>query len=100
VEEGGSGFILRQYLSIRPEGLRKTTNNLIQDSRCPGRDLNPGPSEYEAGILTTRPRHSVHCGQNQRSSPRPLKGNFRAQLVLYSDYKLMSDREGVRGLWL
>jgi hypothetical protein len=30
-----------------------------QDSRSPGRYLNPGPPEYEAGVLTTRPRRSV-----------------------------------------
>jgi hypothetical protein len=32
---------------------------LRQDSRSPGRDLNPGPPEYEAGLLTTRPWRSV-----------------------------------------
>jgi hypothetical protein len=32
-------------------GLRKITNNLSQDSRSPGRDLNPGPTKYEAGVL-------------------------------------------------
>jgi hypothetical protein len=35
------------------------TKNLSQDSRSPGRDLKPGPPEYEAGVLTTRPRRSV-----------------------------------------
>jgi hypothetical protein len=35
--------------------LRKTTQNLNQDSR----DLNPRPPENEAGVLTTRPRRSV-----------------------------------------
>jgi hypothetical protein len=30
-----------------------------QDSRAPGRDLNPAPPEYEAGMLTIRPRGSV-----------------------------------------
>jgi hypothetical protein len=27
-----------------------------QDNRSPGRDFSPGPPEYEAGVLTTRPR--------------------------------------------
>jgi hypothetical protein len=49
----------RYYLGICLEGLRKTTKNLSQVSRSPGRDLNPGPPEYEAGVLTTRPRRSV-----------------------------------------
>jgi hypothetical protein len=28
-----------------------------QDTRSPGRYLNPGRPEYEVGMLTTRPRH-------------------------------------------
>jgi hypothetical protein len=35
-----------------------------QDSRSPRRDLNPGPPEYEAGMLTTRPQRSVQ-GTNE-----------------------------------
>jgi hypothetical protein len=41
------------------EGLRKATKSLIQDSRSPGRDLKPGPPEYEAGVVTTRLGPSV-----------------------------------------
>jgi hypothetical protein len=43
---------LRYYPNICLEGLRKTTKIPSQDSRFPGRDLNPGPPEYEAGVLT------------------------------------------------
>jgi hypothetical protein len=32
---------------------------LSQNSRSPGRYLNPGPPEYEAGVLPTRLRRSV-----------------------------------------
>jgi hypothetical protein len=42
-----------------PGGTEKTTKNLSQDSWSLGRDLNPGPPEYGAGVLTTRPRRSV-----------------------------------------
>jgi hypothetical protein len=38
---------LRYYPGILLEGLRKTTKT--QDSRYPGRDMNPGTHEYEAG---------------------------------------------------
>jgi hypothetical protein len=31
---------------------KETTDNLIQDSRPPGREYNPGPPKYEAGVLT------------------------------------------------
>jgi hypothetical protein len=40
----------RCYFGIFLEGLRKTKKNLSQDSWSPGRDLNPGPSEYEVGV--------------------------------------------------
>jgi hypothetical protein len=33
--------------------------NLSQDSRPPGQYLNPGPTEYEAGVLTNRLRRLV-----------------------------------------
>jgi hypothetical protein len=58
---GGSGrsLILMYYSGIRLEGLSKTTLNLSQGSRSPMRDLNPGPPEYEAGVLTTGPRRSA-----------------------------------------
>jgi hypothetical protein len=44
---------------ICPEGPRKTTKNLSQDILSPSRDLKLGPSEYEAAVLTTRPRRST-----------------------------------------
>jgi hypothetical protein len=50
---------LRYYPGIWLEGLMKTTKNLHHDSRSPGRGLNHGPHEYEAGMLHTRPRSSV-----------------------------------------
>jgi hypothetical protein len=37
----GRGLILRYYPGIRQEGLRKTTNNLNQDSRPPGPRISP-----------------------------------------------------------
>jgi hypothetical protein len=42
-----------------PGGLRKTKKSLSHDSRSPGRDLNSGPPEYEAGELPTPPLLSV-----------------------------------------
>jgi hypothetical protein len=59
LEESGSGLILRYYPDIHLERLRKTTNNLSQDIRSPDPDLNPGLPQYEATVLTTRPRVSV-----------------------------------------
>jgi hypothetical protein len=46
------------YTSIHLEGLWKT-RNFNQNDQSLGRDLNPGPTEYEARVLTTRPRRSV-----------------------------------------
>jgi hypothetical protein len=36
----------------------RTEENLTHNSLSEDRDLNPGPSEYEAGMLTTRPQRS------------------------------------------
>jgi hypothetical protein len=33
------------------EGLKKTTKYFSQDSQSPGRDLNPGPPKYVAGVF-------------------------------------------------
>jgi hypothetical protein len=54
------GLFLMYYPGIRLEELRKTTTNLSKDSWSPGQDLNPGPSEYEAGVLTTRQLRSFY----------------------------------------
>jgi hypothetical protein len=48
----GRGLILKYYPRIRLEELRKTTENLSQDSRSSGRKSNPWPPEYEAGVPT------------------------------------------------
>jgi hypothetical protein len=56
VEGTGRGLIVRYYPSLR---LEKVTKNLSQNSQFPGRDLNPGLPEYEAGVLTTRQRCSI-----------------------------------------
>jgi hypothetical protein len=37
----------------------KPRKTLIRIAGHQGRDLNPGPPEYEAGVSTTRPRRSV-----------------------------------------
>jgi hypothetical protein len=59
VEGNGRGPVLRYYPSICLEELRKTTKTLSPDSLSPERDLNPGPPEHEAGVLTTRRRRLV-----------------------------------------
>jgi hypothetical protein len=57
-KEAVMSLILRYYPRIRLEGLGKTAKPL-QDSRTPGPDLKPEPPEYEAGVLITRPQHTV-----------------------------------------
>jgi hypothetical protein len=59
LQESGRGLIIRFYLRIRLEGLRKTTKNLGHDSRSRGRDLNPGSPVYEAGVLVALPKRLV-----------------------------------------
>jgi hypothetical protein len=53
-------FNLRHYPSICLRVLRKTTKYLCQDTRSSGRHLNRDRLEYEAGVLTTRPRRFCH----------------------------------------
>jgi hypothetical protein len=55
----GCALILRYYPGIRLDGLRKTTKTSIRIGGRRGRDLNPGPPEYEAGVLPTRPLRYV-----------------------------------------
>jgi hypothetical protein len=38
-----------------PEGTEEKHENLSQNFLSSGRDLNPVPLEYEAGVLTLRP---------------------------------------------
>jgi hypothetical protein len=38
-----------------PGGTKENYENANQDRRPPGRNLNLGPPEHKAGILTTRP---------------------------------------------
>jgi hypothetical protein len=47
-----------------PGGTEENHEKISQDIRSPGSDLNPGPPEYEAGVLTTRPRRSVSTVSN------------------------------------
>jgi hypothetical protein len=54
--------------SIRLEVLGKITKDFSQYSRSPGRDLKRGLPEYEAGVLTTRPRRSVNCVRDKYAS--------------------------------
>jgi hypothetical protein len=49
------------FRGICVDGVRKSTKNLSQNSRSPGRGLNDGLLEYKAGIQPTEPRGSVHC---------------------------------------
>jgi hypothetical protein len=44
-----------------PGRTEKRHENLSQDSRSPGRGLNPGPPKYEARVLTTQPWRLLHC---------------------------------------
>jgi hypothetical protein len=42
-----------------PGGTEENHENLSQDSRSPGRDLNQEHPEYKAGVLPTQPRRSA-----------------------------------------
>jgi hypothetical protein len=72
------------YPGICLEGLRKTMKNLSQNSRCPNRYLNPGPPEYEAGVLTTQPRGLVTALHNNGKQMRCMNSCNRRYVDLHS----------------
>jgi hypothetical protein len=51
VEGSGCGLFWK-LPSFYLEWLKKTTKQLDRDGQLPDRDLNPKPSEYEAGMCT------------------------------------------------
>jgi hypothetical protein len=52
-------LVLQGSLSIRLEVLRKSTNILSQDSRCPSRDSDQARHKYKSESLSLRPALSV-----------------------------------------
>jgi hypothetical protein len=50
---------LRHYPNICLQGLRKTTKTSVKIAGLQVGTLNPGPPEYEAGVLITQPQRSV-----------------------------------------
>jgi hypothetical protein len=69
---------LSRYSSGRTD---ENHENLNQDSQSPGRDFNPAPAEYEAGVLTSGPRRSVdpqhRIAEAQFFIPRVTSVTFR-----------------------
>jgi hypothetical protein len=59
VDRRDRGLILRHYPSICLGGLRKNHKNISHDNHSPGLLMRPGPPEYKAEVLTTRPRRSM-----------------------------------------
>jgi hypothetical protein len=51
---------LRYYPGICLEGLRENTENLSDNRRSLGPEMNSGSPKYEAEVITIRPRRSVH----------------------------------------
>jgi hypothetical protein len=52
--------LFNYYLGICLEGLKKTTKNLSHDSQSQGRDLNPGPPEYETGNFVSLHKNNAN----------------------------------------
>jgi hypothetical protein len=71
---------LRYFPGIYLDGLRKTTKNLSQDILSPGRDLNPGLTEYESEVLTTRPLNSV-----SRVMSWPICSSFLSLFLIFNE---------------
>jgi hypothetical protein len=82
IGESGRGLIFRYYISICMDGLRKITDNLSQDSRSSCLHLNAGLPEYEAWVLTSRPRRSVPLWTlTSQLSHKKLMRNIISQIL-------------------
>jgi hypothetical protein len=64
---------LRYYPGIYLEELRKTTK-ACQNGRSPRRDFYLGPPEYEAGVITNRPRRSVSVYRHTKLQVPAMNG--------------------------
>jgi hypothetical protein len=58
LKEFGLKRLWHNFKGISRNSTRETKkkHEISQDKRFSSRDLNLGPSKYEAGVLTTRPR--------------------------------------------
>jgi hypothetical protein len=59
MEESGRGIISKAVSRHLSGGTKESHKILSEDSLYPGRDLNPGPPEFEAGVLSPPPRRTV-----------------------------------------
>jgi hypothetical protein len=85
------GFGTKRPWRYLPGGIEENHENISQDSRSLGRDLNPRPQEYSAGVLTTGQRHSVMSGNNvQNKITRDNKDLEKIALFIYLFTQLSS----------
>jgi len=54
-EGRGRGLILRYFAGIHLEGLKKTTKTSVRIAYHQAKIFNPGPPEYEEGVINNRP---------------------------------------------
>jgi hypothetical protein len=64
---------LRQRTGVFQERLREAMRTLSHRSRCPAYDLNHGTPEYETGMLTVGPPHSINPLRQSFIMHVPLK---------------------------
>jgi hypothetical protein len=68
-------FKVRYFPGIYLDGLKKRTQNLSHNIRCPNRDLNPETPVYVARVLFSTTQNSLsefYCDTKWKS-----KGDFR-----------------------
>jgi hypothetical protein len=73
---------LRYYPGICLMGLRKTMKTLSYDSLSSGRDLNPTPPEYEAGVQNNQQRHLVARMEEIRNAYKILQESQREENLI------------------
>jgi hypothetical protein len=68
----GRGLILRYYVGIRLEGLRKPTYTSTRIAGRRGRESNPEPPEYQVGVLIFRYYPKI-CLEGLRKTTKNLR---------------------------
>jgi hypothetical protein len=93
LEGSGYGLILSYYPGICLEGRMKTKTDRSQDVRSPGRDLNLGSPEYEAGVLRIELKLNNRNVKNNK-----IKKKSRLSLYCKAKQSCPATRHG--GAWV
>jgi hypothetical protein len=91
-----------KVLSQHLPGGTEESHERTQNSRFPGRDLNPGSPKHEAGVLITRPRCSViqAVGLRQWLEEDIFQGKEHPERETYNSLSFSAEKQCVKKISL